>query len=151
VYKDGTLAADTQLTNGNVKMTCTKIKRLTKHLAIACAGDTTDEYKAHKYFADPNWKDKEPPVVNKKFECILIHHGIPYFCLGNLYPVLMEHHYYAIGSGWTFGLAGCQCGFTAEIAVQFASQFDAFTNNKVETFHVSEHQEAQGKKPKVAP
>lgn len=140
VYRDGILAADTQMTISNVAYKTSKIKRLNKTTVIACAGSAEDEHKARQHFSGPNWRDVEAPQVKKNFECLLIVKGQPHFCVGNLYPIKMEHDYYALGSGGNFAMAGLSTGMTAEEAVQFASEMCIYTNDIIETFDVKEHQ-----------
>lgn len=139
-YRNGILAADTQMTISNVAYKTSKIKRLNKNTAIACAGSGADEYRARQHFSLPDWKDHEPPKVKSNFECVLINKGQPYFCVGNLFPIKMEHDYYAIGSGGNFAMAGMATGLSAEEAVQFASELCLYTNDIIETFDVKEHQ-----------
>jgi ATP-dependent protease HslVU (ClpYQ) peptidase subunit len=146
-YRDGLLVADTQLTIGETKLKCTKISRLQKNLCIACAGPIKDESLAKKHFSQKDWMNREAPQVSKEFECILIWKGTPYFCEKNLYPVEIEHPFFAIGSGWKYAMAAMHAGDDARGAVKFASELDVYTNDVTEEFNTNEHQK-EAKVPK---
>lgn len=150
-FRDNILAADTQLTIGDIRTKCTKIRKLNKNTIIACAGNTNAEYKAHQYFNQPDWRNKEPPEIKKDFECIVIYKGIAYACNKSLYPSPIEHPFFAIGSGWQLSMAGMHTGMSAIESIKFAAELNIYTNNEVEWINVREETEkAQGKGKKEA-
>jgi hypothetical protein len=56
-------------------------------------------------------------------------------------PEPLCHPFYAVGSGWKFAMAGMHTGMSALDAVEFASNFDIYTNKKVRALNVKEFYE----------
>lgn len=148
--KDNILAADTQLTVGDVKLiSADKISVLNKNTVFAGAGETNAIILAERFFRDEDWEtklDKRPEIPKEKDEdnpldAILIFKGQPFIVDRFLLPEPLKHPYYAIGSGWKFALAGMHMGMSAVDAVDFASNFDVYTNNKIRWLNVKEFQE----------
>jgi 20S proteasome alpha/beta subunit len=133
---------------------CTKIRYINKDIVIAAAGDVNNEAKALRYFSKKTWRDEDPPEVKKGgFQCIIIINDTPFFCDGALLPQLIEHPYYAIGSGSPYAAAAMEMGMSAVEAVKFASKLDVNTNDIVQTYTIKDYNCAKKtpatKKPKA--
>lgn len=149
-YKDGVIAADSQLTIGDVKLLSDdKIKILNKDTIFAAAGDVTAIIQAEKYFALPDWEEKfdaRPNLLEKDkdgeyewtIDAILISKGRVFVVDRFLVPEPVRHPFIACGTGWKFALAAMQFGLSAPDAVKFASEFDINTNNRIRYLNVSE-------------
>jgi ATP-dependent protease HslVU (ClpYQ) peptidase subunit len=152
-YKDGIIAADTQITyDKSVRgKSSPKIVQLAKDLVFAGAGDTRAISSAMRFFSIPNWEEKidESPKFKQYFEALLWYKGKIYFCIGGCYPEPLCDDFYALGSGYKFALAALHLGLSAEEAVKFASTLDIYTNNEIQLFNVAQLQE-KATKPKRA-
>lgn len=145
-YRDGILAADTQLTISNIKVFCSKIFVLRPGFILACAGSTDLEWKAMHFFKEPNWRQLDFPSMipegeepsdkeeAKNIQIIAIENGIPFFCHENFIPIPIEHPFYAIGSGHELAMLGMHLGLTAPQAVITASELDVNTNDVVDYY-----------------
>lgn len=149
-YKDGVLAADTQLTWGTYPLPCSKITRIRDDFVYAFSGTTTDEALIYRYFCKPEWRTEDFPKTRKDFAIIFIEGGIAYHMLNSPLPMPILAPL-AIGSGGDFAIAAMAMGKSAEEAVKFASQFDTDTNNTVEVFNASDtfKQKAKASKRKA--
>lgn len=149
--KDDIIAADTQLTMDDVKiLSSDKILILNNDTILAAAGDVSTIHIAEKYFRQSDWEEKEKPNLLEKdkegeyeqtLDAILIFKGKPYLVDRFLIPDAIKHPYIAVGSGWKFAMAAMHSGMSAVAAVEFASEFDVYTNNKVRWLNVKEFQE----------
>lgn len=138
-YKDGILAADSQVTFGNVKATSDpKIKELPNGIIIALAGNNDKIMVALQFFSREDWEEKlnEAPDFKKGFEAILVSKGRVYTAQNNCVPWPLVHPFHAAGSGWQIASAGMHMGMSAEEAVKLASELDIYTNNKVQVVNV---------------
>lgn len=161
--KDGILAADTQLTLGDSTkiLSDDKITILNKHTILAAAGDSIAILLAQRYFAQPNWEelfDKRPAELLEKdkdgeyeftLDSILLFKGVPFLVDRFLIPEPLRHPFIAVGSGWQFAMGAMHTGMSAVDAVEFASKFDIYTNNKVRALNVKEFFQS-AEKPKRA-
>lgn len=140
-YKDGVLAADTRMiVSDHIISSCTKIRYLPNGVVVACAGNANNEAVALKYFSGEKWMDEEPPDIKKGFECILITKtGVPMACHGSLRPFVIEHPYYAVGTGTEFALAAMEMGKGAVEAVKFSARLDCNTNDSVTVYEIKNH------------
>lgn len=137
------LAADTQVTVDDVKIrSCDKIEILNKDTVFAAAGYDSAIKQATLFFRRPNWEDllgtPNHPTIKKDLDAILIYKGRAYAISNDLYPDLIVHPFYAIGSGWKFAMAAMQMGLDAAEAVKFASDFDIYTGLPVRVLNVKE-------------
>jgi ATP-dependent protease HslVU (ClpYQ) peptidase subunit len=149
-YKDGILAADTQLTLGdNIRaISSPKIMQLNNDTVLAAAGGTGEILKAKAFFTRNDWWDKldESPTFKKDddddggFEALLWFKGNLYMCSGNCYPEPLVDGYYAIGNGWILALAAMKLGQSAPEAILFAGEHNIYTNKIVQTLNVKELQ-----------
>lgn len=153
--KDDILAADSQLTIDDVRLTSDdKIAVLNKDTLFAGAGDSVAIIKAQNYFKYDDWEIREKPDIPKEkdddnpLDAILIFKGQAYIVDRYCTPEPLRHPYYAIGSGWKFAMAGMHQGMSAVAAVEFASDFDVYTNNKIRWINVKEFQETSKAKPR---
>jgi ATP-dependent protease HslVU (ClpYQ) peptidase subunit len=149
-FKDNILAADTQLTVGDVKLISNdKIKILNKNTIFAAAGDTNSIALAERYYSQLDWPEKfdqRPNLLEKDKEgeyeqtidAILIFEGKVFFVDRFLIPEPLRHPFYACGSGWQFAMSAMHTGLSAVDAVKFSSEFDVYTNDKVRYLNVSE-------------
>lgn len=148
-YKDGVLAADTQMSSGGIKMRYgNKIKLLPSGVVIAAAGDIRRNLEMEAFFSKPDWKDKldEAPVWKKGPEAIVLSEGGAYWCQNNCILVPITHGFYAAGSGWHIAMGGMHMGLSAVQAVELASELDIYTNNEVTSFDVKDLPQAATKK-----
>lgn len=136
-YKDGILVSDTQLTWGSEIHYTTKIMELSRTgLIIACAGTARYERRAHEIFNDPGWKSMDLSEKAKEFSALLFDGTELYLLTGNYIPIPITDKYIAIGSGAAYALAAMSLGCSAKDAVKVASQFDVYTNDRVETYEL---------------
>lgn len=142
-YKDGILAADSQMNVGNIKIPgAAKIVSLPNGDILAGAGHLDKVAIAQAFFGQKNWKDKidEAPIWEDGFEAILVSKGKLYYCTRNCVPYPVEHPFFAIGSGTDVAMAGMYTGLSAPDAVLLASELDIYTNNKVQIVNVQDVQ-----------
>ncbi len=131
-YKDGILAADTQLTDGNMKYLCRKIEVLTGGEVVSSAGNEDDFYIWRDwYYGDK----KKAPKLHKTFCLFMINlEGKPVRFNANCVEVPITDPLFALGSGEPMARAAMIYGLTAKQAVLFASEVDVNTNNIVDTY-----------------
>lgn len=150
-YKDGILAADTQATIGDVKiLSADKICILNEVTILASAGIDSSIVKVRRFFSHPNWEDlmakEKVPELKKDYEGLLFYKGECYTVDKEITLDPIVHPYVAAGSGWQWAMAAMALGKTAIEAVEFAHEFDVFTNDKVRWINVTEFfKNAQGK------
>lgn len=146
-YKDGIIAADTQLTIGDVKMvSADKINVLNNHTIFAAAGETPAIILAERFFRQDDWESKldsrpDIPKEDKEdnpLDAILIYKGKAYLVDRTCLPEPLNHPFYAVGSGWKFAMAAMHSGLSAPDAVKFASELDVYTNDKIRYLNVEE-------------
>lgn len=154
-YRDGLMAADTQLTIGGHIRTKSdpKIVTLSNGLVLGAAGKTHKIVIATEFLKNPYWienLDKMPnPETTKGWEGIAAWKGTVYFFQGDCIPNLMVSPFYAIGSGWELAHAAMAMGLSAPDAVKFASELDVYTNAEVQIVNVQQEQEAQAPPKRV--
>lgn len=142
-YRDGIVAADSQLNLGNIKVKSSpKIVLLSSGEILAAAGWMYNIAKAQAFFDQKNWRDKldDAPEFEEGFDAILFSKGKPYYCSRNCIPFPVEHPFFAIGSGTDIALAAMYTGMSAPDAVLLASELDIYTNNKVQIVNVQDAQ-----------
>jgi hypothetical protein len=146
-FKDGILAADSQVTMGNTKLISSdKITVLNKDTIIACSGDVNTIILVERFFSQPDWEDKiyAPPELPKnkdgeiEVDGILISKGRAFVFYESVIPEPLGHPFYAVGTGWKFAMAAMHLGMSAPDAIAFAAQFDVYTNDKVRWIDVKE-------------
>ncbi len=132
-YKEGVLAADTQLTLDNTKMPCHKILRLPQGGVLACAGNMDHTTDFEQFMSGTRTKCKA-----KKFEAIYVDakKHIWWYLNNPEQAEPVEGSCYAIGSGWKIAMAGMLTGLSAIDAVKLAGQLDLNTNTEVDHYVV---------------
>lgn len=145
-YKDGILAADTQLTYGYIKGLCRKIEILSTGEVVASAGNEED------YFIWKNWwagDKKKIPKLHKTFELIMIDpDGRLYKYNNTCIPITIDDPVYAYGSGDALARGAMAYGLSAKEAVKFASEVDINTNNIIDTYDSKKKRLTLAKFPK---
>jgi len=152
-YKEGVLAADSQLTVGGHIRTKSdpKILILQNGFVLGLAGKTNEILHAVQFLNNPYWLENldKAPTDLKKFEGLGYFKGNVFFFEGSCLPNLMAHPFYAIGSGWEHAMAAMALGMSAPDAIRFASKHDVFTNDEVQIVNVKQEQEAEAPPKRV--
>lgn len=132
-FKDGILAADTQLTTGSVKTLCRKIKIYPNDIVAAAAGNDTDLAVFMEWYLGDKTK-KTPKNLAKYFEIIILGDGDPVAYDKECIAKPIEDPIYSNGSGWAIARAGMLCGLSAKDAVKLAGEIDTSTNTIVDVY-----------------
>jgi len=133
-YRDGVLAADGRVTDGQLILTdeCKKIRRLSDGSLFALTGDDTHEERIVEWLEDA---DISPPPQGKDFTAILVDTD------GNLsfYNGMSDRFvpwyegFAAFGSGSDIAYGALEMGATAEEAVIAASHRNTLTGGAIQT------------------
>ncbi len=143
-YKDGILAADTQLTyGGGIAGTTKKIEKLANGMIVAVAGDVDKEFW---------WKQAiqgtKIPKENRSFkglEAIVLDGTKVYHCYDDIALIELHDKYEAAGHGGKLAMAGMSIGMSAKEAVKFAGGIDIYTNQIVDTYDTNKKRLTYGK------
>lgn len=141
-YRDGILAADTQLTFGNIAGYGHKIVRIPElNCYFAAAGDTDTIAEALSYLRG-TVKKKPTAKSLKGFEAILVSDdGKAALLTDNLNTdIIAPNTFIAVGSGWQLAMLGMKMGFDAPTAVMAAGELDVHTNTLVDVYDSRERQ-----------
>jgi hypothetical protein len=164
-YRDGVLAADSQVTaesaaGGSRKHTCIKlfrkmvtVKRKTFDVIIATAGETSPGL----VFIE--WYGSGKPIPD-----VFLHIGGDFTCLvltpKGLFEydvycqpeeiVLSPYPFYAVGSGTKAAMGAMHCGKSAIEAVRIACKVDPFSSGRIVSMKL-EHPPAREKKREQKP
>lgn len=131
-YRDGIIAADTQLTHGkHIKGTCHKIVELRDGLVYVAACDLRDEEVFKDILLD---KLEEFHEFKKDFEAIVFKDGSLYMAYQNSILSPLTQSYIAIGTGWEIAMAAMMRGDSAEEAVKLAAAMDIYTSEPIDTY-----------------
>lgn len=138
-YKDGVLAADTQVTE-NGDWICghmLKIWRLPDHRLFGGSGSAVDVEAVLAWLTDGGDK----PEVGENFTGLIISPQGGVTCIENkhLRTLNMEAPYYAIGSGKSVAWGAMFAGADAETAVRAAIKHDTTTGGTVAVLHIHDH------------
>lgn len=149
-YKDGILAADTQLTyDGHIKGTSVfKIRHLPSGVLFAGAGNVKEILMAENFYSQKDWEQKldEAPPIKKSFEAIVVSKGRVLTLNQTLLPDIMADKFCACGSGWKLAHAAMAMGLGAEDAIKFTATLDVFTNDEVQVINVEDFFKEQEQK-----
>lgn len=138
-FRSGALAADSQMTQGDVRTTMPGLKLfLAGRYAVGFAGDLR-----YAPFIE-RWFTADCPVGDEEF-CrmwdddwdilAMDEAGKPYVCFADtLHPITQQ--FYAIGSGSHFALGAMHKGATAREAIAASARFDIYTNAVIEEITV---------------
>jgi ATP-dependent protease HslVU (ClpYQ) peptidase subunit len=137
VYKDGILAADTQLTTGDLKSRIRKIHKLPDGRVCAGAGNVSDWPMFFEWLQKAEGKKVKVPDLAKGFEMLVLEENgkAGYYNNKCLY-FEVDDPLYTNGSGWAIARAGLICGLNAKKAVELAGQIDTNTNTIVDTYDI---------------
>lgn len=125
-----TLAADTQVTNNNVRGLYHKIHALPSGDVVAGCGLTAEVLEGVDWLIAG--EEGEPPELCESTLIRLNADGRCWIYIGKMKKIPAQS-VDAWGSGGDFALAALTLGKTAKEAVIFASDFCVYTNNKVDT------------------
>lgn len=131
-YKDGVLAADTQLSDSNVLYRVQKIDKLEDGSLIGGCGQWD---RCHAYI---QWLKAgglgEPPKLKGATLMRITPDGVVWFNDGNgFYPILNKTNV-AIGSGGSAAMSLMEAGMSAVDAVKNVSSLDPNTSSPVQMF-----------------
>lgn len=131
VYRNGVLAADSQMTDGTVKSTGKKLTYVKEKRAwVGTAGSVCDCQKFLRYFAgeDEDFDEDEDDVV----ALVMYDEGTVECWTSDLKKDALEAgSFYAIGSGSSAALAAMHMGADARRAVEIAEQVDLHTGGDI--------------------
>ncbi len=128
-----TLAADSQVTFGNLVGSCTKVVKLSDGRLLASTGMAEDHYQV-KHWLDTGGlratrnEDPKQPMLDKDYSGILIDADGAWVIQANLIRWPVPRKQWAIGSGRDFAVAAMHLGKTAAEAVAIACEFDVNTS-----------------------
>lgn len=150
-YKEGILAADTQLTfGGNIKGFGHKIITIRPGFVYAAVGDVSDDATFSYYLEQceklTNPRELERPKLKKGFECISIRDGIPFFADKSCVLTQLVQPFIAIGSGWQLATAALHMGMSAKDAVDFACQLDINSSTPIDIYDSSTSQKTNNRR-----
>ena len=143
-YKDGILAADTQLTySGGVSGTSRKLELLSDGRVVAIAGDVTQEYWFKQVLQGVKIPKKKYKF--KGIQAIIIDGTKVYQCWDGPELIDVGDSYLAIGHGHSIARAGMAIGMTAKQAVKMAGEVNIYTNTIVDTYDADKKKFTYGK------
>ena len=133
-FKDGIMAADRRLTDGNCKLgQTTKIFKIRDHL-VGLSGDTDRCCLMRSWFEGGALEDEWPLDPEKSEASMLV--ATPdgrLFCYDREpVPIRIENEFYAAGSGMEFAMAAMYLGCSAERAVEVACDLDKGSGNGID-------------------
>jgi ATP-dependent HslUV protease subunit HslV len=127
-YKDGVVAADTQITTGGGwrASSVQKIHRAGPYIFGGC-GDLGD-LEMFRSWVKKGLPGAAPIFTDDDSECFIIMPDRSIVCLLSKGKVMREYaDYYAWGSGCRFAIGAMACGASAEDAVRIAAKHDCGT------------------------
>jgi hypothetical protein len=134
-YRNGVLAADTQLTcSDGSKLLAHKIQRLVDGSHYACAGDTTAILRVQRWM-QRGMPSRPRPRIGKdlSIDLLLVKPDGTAWLLNEAFdfePV--ENEFIAIGSGAAYAMGAMACGRTAVQSVKVAARFDVSTSAPID-------------------
>lgn len=131
-YRDGILAADSQVTNGSSRsaQTARKIRRIGKALIAGCG--YIGELEAFVDWVAGGMEGKDP-LRGGETSCMLIVKNQPPVMFGATGPWPFTTDYMAMGSGEDFAFGAMHAGATAEQAVAAAIAHDVYSGGPIVT------------------
>ena len=141
-YKDGIIAGDTKLTDGNLKLHAQKIYRVHDKLLVGLAGDWLGCLKFLNWIQQNNhypeitvgWNFEEKDTL--KFEALVADKdsiAVYDHCMIKMY---IDETFWAAGSGRDIAIGAMAHGATAEEAVEIATEYDTYTEGEVMTLEL---------------
>lgn len=127
------LAADKRACSGNVVSTVTKIRRIGEML-VGVSGSADIAGEMFEWIQNGRKPDQFPEIQrnNDEVTVLVIERGQILCYERSPFPILLEDHYFAIGSGRNYALAAMHCGKNAVEAVEVACHFDPDCGNGVD-------------------
>lgn len=135
-YRDGILAADTQETNGGLRLLCRKLDKWPDGRVVACAGNSVDFILFREYILGLAKKKKSTPDLHKGFEALIIDDGEVYEAGRDCVFQQVHATYKAIGGGHAVAAAAMHIGLSAKDAVILAGELSEGTNTMVDTYNI---------------
>lgn len=135
-YKSGILAADTQMTDGTLKVPMRKLFLLgAKEGCIAICGDVARAVGFINWLqagGDPTkWKRKQHKGVGAIY---LDKWDEPFWFNDSPNPVPITAPFFAMGTGYILATGAMKTGMSAIDAVKFAGSLDTYTNEVVDYY-----------------
>jgi 20S proteasome alpha/beta subunit len=131
-YRNGILAADTQLTDGNLRMLCHKLFKVSQNGCFAIAGNTDDEEVWKRWFLAGADYSECPKL--KAFAAIQVDQYGDVYWWHKTTKIPVEQPFMSIGSGEQIARAGLHMGLSAIDAVKLAGELDINTNTIVDYY-----------------
>ena len=116
------MAADSQVTDGNIKEKCIKIFKVNGDI-IGIAGSYSEGLAFVRWWSD---KEKEKPSFSETEAIVLKPDGTIERWDGAFYPMAVKG-FQAIGSGSNFALGAMEMGADPKKAVQVACKYDCYS------------------------
>ncbi len=132
-FKDGILAADTQLTTGSVKSLCRKIFQYSGGVISASCGEVPDQHIFMEWYLADRTK-RVPKNLSKGFEIIVLDSEGAVAYNKDCIPDPITDPIYANGSGWQVARAGMVLGLGAIDSVKLAGEINTATNTLVDYY-----------------
>jgi len=128
-WRDGVLASDSQMTNGNIAGKTKKLFKV-KNVAFGFAGDLVDGLKLIEFLRSG---DEQPPTLSEDFEALAmdIRTGKCTYYEKQLVPVIIMDRFEAIGTGNELALGAMEMGASAVEAVRVAIKRDINSGGRV--------------------
>jgi len=148
-YRDGVLAADTQMSYGDTSISTPDLKLfIAGKFAVAVCGDCRMIPTIKRWFEDYNCHPKEAPerLWDENFDVLAMDAN------GSLFMLLADELYdlpcdfFAIGSGRLLALGAMEYGASAPRAVEVAAAHDVYTGTPIQ--YISKAQLAKAIKAK---
>lgn len=141
-FKEGTLAADSQMTSGGTKLRVKKLRRMTDGSLFAGSGSPGLVNQMFRW-ANAGFPDNKlkPNITDEsEVECMLVNKATSAIVLidEELEPLEIDGPFAAIGSGSAYALMAMRLGKTALEAVELAAEFDSDTSGPMHTMELEE-------------
>ena len=143
VYKDGVMAADTQVTFGQSKILASKKIKKINGCLVGAAGQVNVCQEYMRWFKEkvPRVKISQLPkfmsAESTNFEILVINpKGEIWFQIGNNAPERIYGQYYGIGSGKPYAMTALHLGLDPKAAIRTAMKFDTGTGGQVHTLRL---------------
>jgi ATP-dependent protease HslVU (ClpYQ) peptidase subunit len=136
-YADGVMASDTQITSGNRKFRCTKVRQTKDGGLIGGTGNLAQVLKVMRWAVEGFQGDGPEFDGEGDFECIWVTpDGAVHLLDEALEPMKIEDEFLAIGSGGPYAVAAMHLGKSPEEAVEVAARFDPATSGPVQVWRL---------------
>lgn len=146
-FKDNILAADTQITEWDVKYYGRKIEVLPDGRVVTSSGNVDDGVMFVEWLVGGR---KRPPMLKKGFEAIVIEvDGTWHRYFKDCLPIKYEDPVFSCGSGWAIARTAMLMGLDAVTSVKLAGEIDNNTNSVVDYYNVKTKKLTLTKFPKV--